>query len=260
MPIGAKKLAAIAAVMSASAALCSLVIAVLVYRGDVRREGVETHRATLQEFRTHRRRTSELDTVFVCIRTLLKLPEGLGKSIWRLRTTGKGFYCTETWCWQYRRCTGLKKADAPDGSWVRVGEEEAWTIGRTVRDGIESFETIAYLGCIGALDWRLVVEVLKDDFYEGSAVMEYLEHFYGSRSANERLPGITGLIGFLYPEQYPSWANTCQAGTRVIGQCRVVGPGGVIAGKARECERRQNSQDAKGGLWTWFSTPEEGVR
>ena len=202
-------------VMSLVATAPSLLVGVLVYQLDLRQDTAETLHTTLQEIRIHRLRMSELDTVFVCTNALLSFPEKVAKSVRRLRSSRIQFGCDRDWCWQYRRCIGANIISVPDGVLMRIDEDAAWRIGRTVREAIASYETLATLACSGAIDKWQVLSLFEKQLYIKSAPVRYIERFYSRESALDKLPGIAGALGNLYPEQFPEWADTCPLPRRI---------------------------------------------
>lgn len=197
--------------MSAGAAVCTLFLAVIVFSSDLRRESFEVRRLTLHEIRTHRLRLSELDKAFVCMNSLLGFPTETGKKVDRLGKISNKIKitCKKDWCWKLRLCLGETPASIPDDSEFSIGQDEAWRIARPVHDAIDSYETLTRLACTGALETGPILNVMKTELYPSSLPIQYIQNFYETENVQKRYPGITGVLGALYPEEFPNWANQC---------------------------------------------------
>lgn len=205
----------ILSVAASICAICSLGVSVVVALMEFDRSTMELRRLTLQEIRTHKLRISELDTVFVCMNSLLGFPQHVGDKVRSLRKSSLEFQCKMDWCWQYRRCVGKTSEEILDNEIILVGEEEAWRVARPILDAMESYETLARLACTGALETQQVLDALETELYRGTKIypdsppISYIERFYSDASDAKRLPGMTGLLGALYPDKFPNWTNKC---------------------------------------------------
>ena len=195
--------------------LAAAITAMLMLILEWNREEDLLQRLTFQEIRSHKLRLTEIKTAHVCAAALLAFPEYVGRRAQQFRGTKKRFKCDEDWCVWYRRCIGSTVEMVPDNIPITITEDIAWSVALPIRSALESYESLSHLACTNTLDRQLVLEQFRTELHPNSDIVNYVKHFYPptARNSTNELPGMTGVLGALYPKSFHEWenrwANTC---------------------------------------------------
>ena len=189
-------------------------IAYQTYTLEMTREQDLTKRLTFQELRAHRLRLSEIGTVFFCGNVLLKFDESVRNSTLIYRGNDKEFECEKGWCSWYRRCIGVTSEEVPDGSNIRITEDIARHIALPIRTGVDSYESLAHLACVGGLNKNLVLSRLKRELHTKNAIVRFIAYRYPPDEPYSvmQLPGLTSVLGELFPNFFESWKGRWKNG------------------------------------------------
>ena len=198
---------AIGASLITSIAMC--VVTYFLYELETHREELDLKRLALVEVRTHRLRMSEIETAYVCTSALMQFPEQIAGQVVKYRAIPEPVSCDAGWCARYRRCIDATPEEIPDGENIEITEDISWTIVLPIRSAIESYESLARIGCTGAADAKIILDHFRTEFHRKSAFLDYVERFFEPDEGDKHLPGITAVMGNLYPNEYPNWVNNC---------------------------------------------------
>ena len=200
--------------MSAIAAVASAVAAILLLLFEWNRGQDFTTRQTFLAIRDHKDRMIAIGTAHTCAEAILNFSVSLQKSTRTAQGEDDRFRCEESWCDKYRHCVKTNNTKVADGDEIGISAAKAWQIALPVRKALESYDYVALMGCRNILQKDMVLEEFRTAFrkdtsvQKGTPIFVYVTSIYppSDKGSRRQLPGLTALIGALYPSDYNHWA------------------------------------------------------
>ena len=196
-------------IMSTVAAIASAVAAILLLVFECSREDNFITRQTFLEIREHKDRMISIETAHTCAESIINFSEKLQASTRNKQGTEETVVCKRPWCDSYRHCTGSSISQVPNNGNLRIDGAKAWQIAMPVRRALTSYDHLALMACRNDLVKDMVFEEFKTTFRKNKPIFEYIVLIYphSDEESMRQLPGLTALIGGLFPEEFVEWAQ-----------------------------------------------------
>ena len=208
-------------IMSAVAAIASALAAFLLLVFEWNREEDFTTRQTFLAIREHKDRMVNIGNAHTCAEAIANFPESLKESTRTAQGEDVSFECDLSWCDKFRHCVGSDSDQFLAENTIKMNGANTWQIALPVRRALESYNYVALMGCRNILEKDIVLEEFKTAFRrttsdrEETPILKYITSIYplSDKETERQLPGLSALIGALYPNIYKDgaarWKNNC---------------------------------------------------
>ena len=187
-------------------AIASAIAAFLLLAFELVRNDANVERITFDQIKEHHILISGLEIAYFCTDLIVNLDSKVAEDVRGIRRHTGTVTCDKSWCKSYRMCT---RSEIPDGELIEITEKLSWSIILPVRKALGSYEFLSISACTGSLDKKMVLQQFKTDLGPRNRMVEYMKIYYPSDNTKsvEYYPGITGVLGKLYPCKFPEWKD-----------------------------------------------------